>query len=97
MESFLEYQFKDSFWTNIIRILPNSSLTLFYNRLELFLSIGEVFDLVLEDFNINALATGNNLRSVLSKYQLLNHDPTHIRESLLPMSPLGEKQYKDFL
>ena len=37
----------------------------------------------LGDFDINALANGNNLRNILSEYQLLNHDPTHVSGSLL--------------
>ena len=48
---------KDTFFTNKVRILllyrsPNSSLTIFYNRLEVFLSTFEVFDLVLADSNM---------------------------------------------
>ena len=76
---------EDSFCTNIIRILllycgSISSLTIFYNRLLLFLSTCEVFDIVLGDFNITALANGNDLRNKLSEYQLLNRELTHISE-----------------
>ena len=56
---------------------------MFYNRLELFFSTCEVFDLVLGDFNINTLLNGSNLRNILSEYELLNRDPTHISGSLL--------------
>ena len=74
---------KDSFFTNIITILllyrsPNSSLTICYNRVELFLSRGEMFDLVPGDFNINALTNGDNLRNMLSEYRLVNRDPIQI-------------------
>ena len=74
---------KDSFFTNIITILllyrsPNSSLTICYNRVELFLSRWEMFDLVPGDFNINALTNGDNLRNMLSEYRLVNRDPTQI-------------------
>ena len=63
---------------------PNSSLTIFYNRLEVFLSTFEVFDLVLGDFNINVFdSSNNNLRNIMSQYQLLNQEPTHISGSLL--------------
>ena len=78
---------KDTFSTNKVRILllyrsPNSSLTIFYNRLEVFLSTYEVFDLVLGDFNINVFASSNNnLQNIMSQYQLLK--PTHISGSLL--------------
>ena len=37
-----------------------------------------MFELVLGDFNINALTNGDNLRNMLFEYQLLNRDPTHI-------------------
>ena len=80
---------KDTFSTNKVRILllyrsPNSSLTIFYNRLEVFLSTIEVFDLILGDFNINVFASSNNnLQNIMSQYQLLNQEPTHISGSLL--------------
>ena len=59
-------------------------MTIFYNRLEVFLSTIEVFDLILGDFNINVFASSNNnLQNIMSQYQLLNQEPTHISGSLL--------------
>ena len=55
----------------------------FYNRLELFLSTCDVFDLDLGDFNINASVKDNNLRNVLLELHLVNHDPTDISGSHL--------------
>ena len=80
---------KDTFSTNKVSILllyrsSNSSLTIFYNRLEVFLSTFEVFDLVLGDFNINAFASSNNnLQNIMSQYQLLNQEPTYIRREAM--------------
>ena len=42
-----------------------------------------MLDLAPENFNIIALANGNNLRNILSEYEVLNQDPTHISGSLL--------------
>ena len=42
-----------------------------------------MFDSVLGDFNINVLANGNNLRNILSEYQLPNRDSTHISGTIL--------------
>ena len=79
---------KYSFYTNSIRILlhcqsPNSSVITFYNRLELFLSTCDVFDLVLGDFNINIFVKDKNLRNILLEYHLVNRNPTDISGSLL--------------
>ena len=62
---------KSNFFKNIITILLlyrslNSSLTIFYNRVDLFLLTCEIFDLVLRDFKINALANGAKLRNIYS-------------------------------
>lgn len=37
-----------------------------------------MFELVLGDFNINALTNGDNLRNMLSEYRLVNRDPIQI-------------------
>ena len=42
-----------------------------------------MFDLFLGDFNINVLANANNLRNILSEYQLLNRDSPHISGTIL--------------
>ena len=47
---------------------PNSSLNIFYNRLETFLSTYEMFDIILGDFSINVVANNNNLQQVMSQY-----------------------------
>ena len=78
---------KDSFCSGTLRILllyrsPSSSLSIFYNRIETFLSTYKIFNIILDDFNINAVAK-TNLQQVMSQYQLINYEPTHISGSLL--------------
>ena len=79
---------KDNFRSGTVQILllyriPNSSLSMFYNRPETFLSTHKMFDIILGDFNISVVANKNNLQQVMSQYQLINHEPTHISGSLL--------------
>ena len=42
-----------------------------------------MFDITLGDFSINVVANNNNLKQVMSQYQLINYEPTHISGSLL--------------
>ena len=42
-----------------------------------------MFDIILGDFSINVVANTNNLQQVMSQYQLINYEPTHISGSLL--------------
>ena len=41
-----------------------------------------MFDIILSDFNINVVAN-NNSQQIMSQYQLINYQPTHISGSLL--------------
>ena len=79
---------KDSFFSGTVHILlllrsPNSSLSIFYNRLETFLSTLEMFDITIGDFNINVISNNNNIQQVMLQYQLINYEPAHISGSLL--------------
>ena len=78
---------KDNICSGTVRILllyrsPRSSLSILYNRPETFLSTYKMFDIILGGFNINVVAN-NNLQKVMSQYQLINYELTHISGSLL--------------
>ena len=77
---------KESFCSGTLQILlldlsPSSSLNIFCKRLETFLSTYKIFDIIICDFNINAVAN-NNLQQVMSQYQLIKYETKHISGSL---------------
>ena len=93
---------KSIFSYEIIRIMlvyrsPNSSLTSFYNTLEIFLwryYIG----IVLGDFNINTLNRANiDLQNIFSNYTLLVNEPTHISGSLIDHAYVYNESLQKFL
>ena len=91
---------KDSFCSGTLRILlldliPSSSLNIFYKRLETFLSTYKMFDIIICDFNINALAN-NNLQQVMSQYQLIKHESKHISGPLSDHFTITNKHCKKF-
>ena len=61
----------------------NPSLTAFYNSLENLLSY-PCIDIVLGDFNINAVNRANmNVQHTLSNYMLLVNESTHVSGSMV--------------
>ena len=82
MKSSLEY-FKECKRKFLLKHCPNSSLSIFYNSLETFLSTFKMFDKILCDFNINIVANNNNLQQVMSQYQLIHYETKQIIGSVL--------------
>ena len=78
---------KPSFSKNILRLVllyrsPNSSIPLFYENLREIVNPELHVDIILGDFNLNIFnATNDTLGTILSNYQLIINDATHISGS----------------
>ena len=73
----------------------SSSLSIFYNSLETFLSTYKMFDIILGNFNINVVAN-NNIQQVMSQYQLITYEPTHISRSILDHVYINRQKLQKF-
>ena len=77
---------------------PDSSLTVFYNRLETLLSTSKMLNIVLGDFNINIVTHSNSkMQQLMSQYKLIIHEPTHISRSLLDHFYINRKALEKLL
>ena len=80
---------KTSFSKNILRLVllyrsPNSSIPLFYEHLREIVNPELHVDIILGNFNLNIFnATNDTLGTILSNYQLIINDATHISGSLI--------------
>ena len=79
------------------RYYPNLSLDTFCKTLQNLLNHGQVVDIVLKDFNINALnCTNDSLRHVFT-HALLVSEPTQISDSLIGHVYFSKNLMKKFL
>ena len=80
---------KQNFTKNVLRFCllyrsPNSSVTLFFERLREIVHPELHIDIILGDFNSNIFNNSNNiLKNILSNYELVINEATHISGSLI--------------
>ena len=54
-----------------------------------------MFDIILGNFNINVVAN-NNIQHVMSQYQLITYEPTHISRSILDHVYINRQKLQKF-
>ena len=88
----------NTIWIILLYCSPSSSLTIFFDTLDIFVSDHCIIDIVLGDFSIDILNNTNiNLQNVFPNYTLLVNQATRISGSFFDHVYVKNEMLQKFL